>query len=240
MAFRNRHRLLACAASCLATVAGAGEAPAPPADTPAAEAPRPDAPLVAAPPADAPPAVAPAADSQHAAGSRVVLPALTHVRIQIDEPVNSNGNKPGDHFRLHIAEDVRVGDAVLIPAGAEGVGEVVHAAPSGGGGKPGALILAAREVRVGDQPVRLRSLVLGRSGKDRTQQSMATSFVAGPFAMFVHGGEVAIPAGTEADAKTAEDVELPVVSPPAAATPAQPGSDNTTTEGRTDEQHEQH
>lgn len=206
---------LACAAWWIAAAAGAQEPPPPPAESP---------PAAVGPPA-APPAPV----------GRVTLPALTHVRIQLDEGLYSDHNKPGDHFRLHIAEDVRVGEAVVIPAGAQGVGEVVHAAASGGGGKPGALILAAREVRVGDHAVRLRSLVLGRSGNDHTQQAMATSFVAGPFAMFVHGGSVVVPAGTEADAKTAEDVELEVVPAPPPA-PARSGMEDTTTKGSIDGQ----
>src|SRR5688572_33212892 len=76
--------------------------------------------------------------------SRVTVPALTPVAVRLEEPISSNKNKPGDRFRITVAEDVRVGDALVIPAGSMGEGEVVHAARSGAGGKAGELILAAR------------------------------------------------------------------------------------------------
>jgi hypothetical protein len=169
-----------------------------------------------------------------APGTRIAVPALTPVYLRLEEPISSNVNKPGDHFRITIAEDVRVGDGIVIAAGTEGVGEVVHAARSGGGGKAGELILAARLVHVGDQDVWLRSFAMGRVGKDRTEQALATSVVAGPFAMFVRGGAIVIPSGTLANAKTAEPIELPVL-PAAAPPPAEPTPEITTTEGRVDE-----
>jgi len=180
-------------------------------------------------------AVAATARAQEPPATRIVVPALTPVTLRLEEPISSNVNKPGDHFRITIAEDVRIGDAVVIPAGAEGVGEVVHAARSGGGGKAGELILAARTVRVGYQDVRLRSFVMGRAGKDRTDQALATSVVAGPFAMFVRGGAIIIPPGSVASARTADAVELPAL-PATAPPPDDRAPDNTTTEGRIDEQ----
>src|SRR3954470_11247753 len=91
----------------------------------------------------------------------VTIPALTSVVIRLEEPISSNRNKPGDRFRITVAEDVRIGDSLVIPAGSTGEGEVIHAARSGAGGKAGELILAARFVRVGDLEVRLRSFALG-------------------------------------------------------------------------------
>jgi hypothetical protein len=159
-------------------------------------------------------------------GTLIVVPALTPVSIRLEDPISSNINKPGDRFRISIAEDVRVGDAVVIAAGTEGTGEVVHAARSGGGGKAGELILAARLVHVGDQDVRLRSFAMGGVGRDRTESALATSFVAGPFAMFVHGGKIVIPPGALANAKIAEEVQLPAL-PAAAQPPAELPPENT-------------
>jgi hypothetical protein len=147
--------------------------------------------------------------------SPVVVPALTPVPIRIEEEIASNRHKPGHRFRIVVAEAVKVGDAVVIPAGSVGEGEVIHAAKSGAGGKAGELILAARHVRVGDVEVRLRSFALGAVGKDRSEGALATSFVAGPFAMFVKGGAIVVPAETIGMAKTALEFHLPaVVSPP--------------------------
>jgi hypothetical protein len=145
---------------------------------------------------------------------RVTVPALTPVAVRLEEPISSNKNKPGDRFRITVAEDVRVGDALVIPAGSVGEGEVVHAAKSGAGGKAGELILAARFVRVGDIDIRLRSFALGVVGKDQTNNSLAASMVIGPFAMFVKGGVVTVPSETLGIAKTALEFKLPLVVSP--------------------------
>ena len=74
----------------------------------------------------------------------VTVPALTPVTVRLEELISSNKNKPGDRFRITVAEDVRVGEQLVIPAGSPGEGEVIHAAKSGAGGKAGELILVAR------------------------------------------------------------------------------------------------
>lgn len=141
----------------------------------------------------------------------VTVPALTPVVVRLEEAVSSNKNKPGDRFRITVAEDVRVGDTVVIPAGSAGEGEVIHAARSGAGGKAGELIVVARYVRVGDLEVRLRSFALGVAGKDHSNDAFASSFLIGPFAMFVKGGVITVPAATLGTAKTALEFKLPAV-----------------------------
>jgi len=151
------------------------------------------------------------------AGTLVTVPALTPVPVRLEEPISSNKNKIGDHFRITVAEDVRVGDALVIPAGSAGEGEVIHAARSGAGGKAGELILAARYVRVGDIEVRLRSFALGVVGKDQAANSLAASMIIGPFAMFVKGGVITVPPATLGIAKTALEFKLPALVPAAPA-----------------------
>lgn len=170
------------------------------------------------------PAIAGAQDG----AARVTVPALTPVIVRLEEAVSSNQNKPGDRFKIAVAEDVRVGEAVVIPAGSTGEGEVVHAARSGAGGKAGELIVVARFVRVGDQEVRLRSFALGVAGKDHSNDAFASSFLIGPFAMFVKGGVITVPAATLGTAKTALEFSLPVVASPPGQTVNNRGAENET------------
>jgi hypothetical protein len=143
----------------------------------------------------------------------VTVPALTPLYVRIDAELSSKQNKNGDRFPIHVDEDVRIGDTVVIPAGSTGEGEVIHAAKSGGGGKPGELLIAARFIRIGDQEIRLRSLSLGAKGRDRSDTSLGTSLVLGPLALFVVGGVMTIPSGTVGGAKTAAEIQLPAVTP---------------------------
>jgi hypothetical protein len=140
-----------------------------------------------------------------------LLPALTPVPLVIDAEVSSSANKSGDRFPLHVAEDVKLGDSVLIPAGSVGEGEVVHAAKSKGGGRAGELILAARFVTVDGKQVRLRSFSAG-SGSDRSNAALGVAVAVGLWGMLVRGSELVMPAGTAVGAKTAEEVQLPAAA----------------------------
>ena len=156
-------------------------------------------------------------------GDLVTVPALTPVIVRLEELLSSNKSKPGDKFRITVAEDVRVGNVIVIPAGSVGQGEVIHAAKTGAGGKAGELIVAARYVQLGDNNIRLRSFVVGVTGKDQTETSLAVGVAVGVFGMFVHGGVVTVPVGTLGTAKTATEFKLPAVAvqtPPAVSQPA--------------------
>jgi len=139
------------------------------------------------------------------------LPALTQVSLVMDAEISSATAKPGDRFRFHVTEDVVQGDAILIPAGSAGEGEVVHAAKSKGGGRAGELVLAARFVTVDGRQVPLRSFAAG-SGKDRSNAALGVAVAVGLWGMLVRGSELVMPAGTPVSAKIAEDVQLPAAT----------------------------
>lgn len=142
-----------------------------------------------------------------------VLPALTPVRIEISAHLNSALSKIGDHFAIRLAAPIDLGGGFEIPAGVEGVGEVVHAAKSGFGGRAGELLLAARYLDYRGARIPLRSLTFAPElGKSREGTAMgvaiAGGLVGGVAAMFISGGEVNIPPGTVVYAKTAAAVNF--------------------------------
>lgn len=129
------------------------------------------------------------------------LPDGTVIELETMEPISSARAKRGDHFRLRTTEAITVDDVLVLPAGTEGVGEVIHADKARSGGKAGELLLAARSLQLDGRSVPLRGMQLGRNGKDQSQASLAVSMALGPLGLFVQGGEVVIPAGTPAHAK---------------------------------------
>jgi len=145
------------------------------------------------------------------AAAPVTVPALTPVIIRIDAEISSRTSKPGDRFGITVTEDVRVGEAVVIPAGSMGEGEVIHAAKRGAGGKAGELIVVARYVRVGDNEIRLRSFALGAAGQDKSVDSLAASIAFGPFGLIQKGGDAYVHRDTLGTAKTALEFKLPAV-----------------------------
>lgn len=141
-----------------------------------------------------------------------LLPALIPVRIEITTHLNSATSKIGDRFPIRLAAPLDLGE-LEIPAGIEGIGEVIHAAKSGFGGKGGELILAARYLDYHGTHIPLRSLSYApENGKGREGTALglaiAGGLAGGVAAMFIKGGEVDIPPGTLVYAKTAAAVKV--------------------------------
>ena len=131
----------------LLAAAGTQDAPAAAPTPPASQAPAP-----AATPADAaaPVAAAPAART-------VVLRANALIPLRFVESVASNTHRAGAMFRMEVTDDITADEVVVIPAGSIAMGEVIHAAPAGGLGKAGELIVSARYVLAGDREIKLRA-----------------------------------------------------------------------------------
>jgi hypothetical protein len=150
----------------------------------------------------------------------MALCAGSAVELEIVEPISSKRHKKGDRFALRLVTALTVGSDVHVPAGTIGTGEVIHASPSRAGGKPGELLLAARQLETSDgRRIGLRAMKLSARGKDTSTAAITTAMLIGPVAMFVHGSEIEIPAGTRAMAKLAQDVALTAPQPAAAASP---------------------
>jgi hypothetical protein len=151
------------------------------------------------------------------------LPDGALIELETLEPLSSARAKPGDRFRLRTTAALKAGDVLVLPAGTEGVGEVIHADKARSGGRAGELLLAARYLQLPDRTLPLRGMQLGRSGKDQTGASLAVSVALGPLGLFVQGGEVVIPAGTPAQAKLKGALELaPSSASPDNEVPTQP------------------
>ena len=155
----------------------------------------------------------------------------TAVVLEILDPLDSGLVKRGDKFRIRLAESVSVEGKIVLPAGIEGQGEIVHAAKSRGGGKAGELLIAARYLQRDEaNQIRLRGMKLGGQGKDNSALAVGLSVAVGVFAFFVQGDEIFIPAGTLAQAKIAQDMDLVLtaIEPPTAiveqAIPAPPSA----------------
>jgi hypothetical protein len=157
----------------------------------------------------------------------IVVPALTPVKLEIRKQLVSKVDKPGAFFPLRLAEPILVGGAVAVPAGAEGQGEVVESKGGSVGGSAGILILAARFVTVDGRPLRLRSMHIAQTGTDNRAAvdtaMLALGFIGMP-GFFITGGKTTVPAGTVADAKTAEAFTIAAPTPALASSIAPPAS----------------
>jgi hypothetical protein len=153
------------------------------------------------------------------------IPAGAAVELEIAQALSSAAQKRGDKFAIRLQAPLLHAGAVVIPAGTVGVGEIVHADRSHGGGKPGELLLAARYLEFDGAQIPLRALKFGGQGQDKTKVALGVSMAIGPLAHFIRGKEIEIPAGTIVTAKLAQDFLLPSPSSdqshPSASTAAQ-------------------
>jgi len=144
----------------------------------------------------------------------IMLPSKTPVLLEFSSEVSSKTALNGAEVNFVLAEDIVVDDVILVAKGAPAVGEVIHAQKSGFGGRGGELIIAARYIRLGEQRIALRSLkpLAGPyAGKNHSAAALAVSMVpyAGLVSLFITGGEIVIPAGTQALALTAAETVMP-------------------------------
>lgn len=134
------------------------------------------------------------------------VPAGTYVDFEILDPINSKLSKPGDRFRIRTTVPVGASGATVIPAGALGEGEVIHAARARAGGKAGELILAARFIEHQGQKIGLRSFRFAQAGDSRTDEAILVGLVAAPVVLFIAGSDVDVPVGARGQAKLVADL----------------------------------
>lgn len=165
-------------------------------------------------PAADPPATGPTAAvfAEPGSGECCRIAAGTAVELEIVDPLSSGHHQRGHRFAIRLHAPLRDGDVVVVPAGTPGVGEIVHADRSRGGGKPGELLLAARHLEFNGVQIPLRGLKLGGQGLDRTRTALGVAVAAGPFAHFIRGREIEIPAYTLVNAKLAQELALPAAA----------------------------
>ena len=137
----------------------------------------------------------------------IVIPAFTFIELAILTPLNSKTSNIGEMFDILLSEPIIVDGITIVPTGAKGQGEVIHAAKARAAGKAGEMILAARYIEHNGQKIVLRSFKYGPStGKsNRDEALIAGAIIAAPLTLLITGKNVDIPAGTLAHAKTSID-----------------------------------
>jgi hypothetical protein len=171
--------------------------------------------------------------SAPAVGSCCAVPAGTVVDVALAEPVSTKVQRAGDRFALRLAQPLVIDGHIVMRAGTPGVGVVVQSSKPGMGGKGAKLVLAARYLDDHGRHVSIVGLRLARAGHDNTTAADAVGLSGFAFAplgflgLAVVGGNVKLPAGTEAIAKIAtNEVMRPLGrAGPAIADAAPPADD---------------
>src|SRR5262249_11643411 len=110
----------------------------------------------------------------------------TPVDIEIVDALNSKTSKIDDLFRIKLVNAIMVDGRPAVPAGTEGVGQVVHAAKARLGGRAGELIVTARYLEMNGVRIPLRRFRVGSTGQQRGDEAFAVSLVI-PFGFVLVG-----------------------------------------------------
>jgi hypothetical protein len=179
----------------------------------AAQAAAPQASIQSAPAASIAPAAPQAVIIAPAAGS--VLRSGTEVPLRMEEGLDSNDKslREGQQFRMSVANDVRLGNVVVIPAGSPATGEITDLRRKGMWGKSGRINARVLNVRVGDRLIRLSGTFddKGVTGTAGVVGAVVFLPIAG---FFMTGTSAKIPAGGGVKAFLDEDLQIAMPSAP--------------------------
>ena len=158
------------------------------------------------------------------------LPANTQILIRTASEINSKKMREGETFVAVVANDIMMGNAVVIPKNTRVNGVVTWRTGKGVYGKSAKMEYEFRSFDLNGK----RYGVTGKfrqEGKGNTGATVATAVIAGPiFGMFVTGKSAIVEAGRELKIYTATAIPVSggaVVAP--AAAPAAPAAAATTT-----------
>ncbi len=144
----------------------------------------------------------------------LVLREGTDVKLRFAEDISSKTAAQDDPVSLILDEDLKVGDVVVVRAGAKALATVSNVKKAGMMGRGGELNIRLEYLRAGDSKIHLRG-VKARQGEDKTGSTVALTILFGPIGLIKHGKNIDIKQGTPLTAYVSDDIPMP----PAPAAP---------------------
>jgi hypothetical protein len=142
--------------------------------------------------------------AQQPAQPRFVLEDGTPVKLVLAETISSADQQKGNLVIFSVAEDVRIGNVVVIPAGANAWGTIRAVKAKGRVGRAGKIEIAIDRVRLADGEKAALSNAEGSTGVSHEGQmatavavSSVVAWPAAPLFLLMHGKDVTIPRGTQ-------------------------------------------
>lgn len=136
-----------------------------------------------------------------------VLSEGTPVILVFVSNVSSKTAEVGDKIELKLAEDVKVGDLVLVAKGASAEGVVTQVDRTGIGGAPGDIAFRVKSLNANGTIIKLQGSQ-ALEGDAKPPNAAVLIPVIGDFEIFRHGKDAEIKAGTPMTAYVAEEMVL--------------------------------
>jgi hypothetical protein len=137
--------------------------------------------------------VPPATSPEPAA--KITLKEGSDVPLKFAQDLTSKTAQEGDPVSLVLDQDLKVGDIVVVKAGAKAVGTITHSKKAGMMGKAGELNMRLEYLLAEDNRVKLRGSK-GKEGEGKEGATVALTVLFGPIGLIKHGKNVEIKSGT--------------------------------------------
>ena len=141
------------------------------------------------------PNAAPSSASAPSAPAKLVLARGTAVPFVFASDVSSKTADVGDKISLTLADDLKIGDVVVVKKGTPAVATVTEVDQTGMGGAPGEVFFQVDSLQAGSALVKLRGAA-AKEGQDKVGKAIGRMFVpVVPAGLFVHGKDAEIKHG---------------------------------------------
>lgn len=154
-----------------------------------------------------PPPVSVAPAPAAAPNPKLLLKEGEDVKLKFADDLSSKTADEGDPVNLILAEDLKVGDVVVVKAGAKATGTISHSKKAGMLGRAGELNMRLEHLKAVDERVKLRGSK-GKEGEGKEGTTVALFVLFGPIGLIKHGKNVEIKAGTPLTAYVDQDTEI--------------------------------
>jgi biopolymer transport protein ExbD len=158
-------------------------------------------------PADASKPAAPVAVSV-APAEKIILKEGADVSLKFAQDLSSKTANDDDSVGLVLDQDIKIGDVVVVKAGAKAVGTITHAKKAGMMGKAGELNMRLDYLITDSGRLRLRG-TKGKEGEGKVGATVALTVLFGPIGLIKHGKNVEIKQGTPLLVYTDENYDVP-------------------------------
>lgn len=138
------------------------------------------------------------------------IPINTPVVFEFVTALDSKTSKIDETFPIRLLRPILVDGQVAVAEGTMGMGQVVHAAKAGFGGRAGELIVAVRYLDHRGVHIPLRRFRMGEPemGEDRRGTAFGVGMAVPLGGFLVRGGEKEILPGTRGNAIVSADTEI--------------------------------
>jgi hypothetical protein len=129
------------------------------------------------------------------------------VKLKFAEDISSKTATTDDPVTLTLDEDLKVGDVVVVKAGAKAYAIVSNTKKAGMLGKGGELNIRLDYLKADSAKIKLRG-TKARQGEDKTTTAIVLTVLLGPVGLIKHGKDIEVKSGTPLTAFVADDTAL--------------------------------